>query len=159
MVSIGPDRNRGTEHGRRCANVLAGERKDEIKTLCLWRLRVRWNLSKQIDELGHEMFNKIRRAGYMEEDFVGIGFYEDVVKLDIFGKAKEFDKDVLIIHGEKDQTVPVVVSEKYLEYYGDRATLKIIKDADHTFNNSAWEKETINLTADYLEKELIKANE
>lgn len=165
LDGVDPDRIGivGLSMGGAVASVLAGERKDEIKTLCLWAPAGTMGelIKKQIDELGHEMFNKIRRAGYMERGGfrVGIGFYEDVVKLDIFGKAKEFDKDVLIIHGEKDQTVPVVVSEKYLEYYGDRATLKIIKDADHTFNNSAWEKEAINLTADYLEKELIRANE
>ena len=80
--------------------------------------------------------------------------FDDVIKLDIFEKAKNFDKNVFIIHGEKDSAVPVSVSEQYLKYYGERASLKVIKDADHTFNRSDWEKETIELTVDYLVNEL-----
>jgi hypothetical protein len=55
--------------------------------------------------------------------------------------------------------VPVGVSERYLQYYGSRATLKVIKEADHTFNNSLWEKEVIDLTVDYLVKELKPGSE
>ena len=152
----------GLSMGGAVASVLAGERKDEIKTLCLWAPAGTMGelVRKQIAGLGRDMAEDIRKAGYVELNGfrVGIGFYEDVMKLDILGKAKGFDKNVLLIHGEKDDVVPVEVSERYLKCYGGKATLKIIKDADHTFNNSDWERETLELTAEYLVKELKQDN-
>ena len=147
----------GLSMGGAVASVLAGERKDDIKSLCLWAPAGIMGklILKQVAELGYDI-EMIRKVGYAEHGGfrIGIGFFDDVIKLDIFEKAKNFDKNVFIIHGEKDSAVPVSVSEQYLKYYGERASLKVIKDADHTFNRSDWEKETIELTVDYLVNEL-----
>jgi len=152
----------GLSMGGAVASALAGERKDDIKALCLWAPAGNMGelIEKQMAESGRDI-EEIRKVGYAEFGGlrVGIGFYDDVMGLDIFDKARKYEGSVLIIHGEKDRAVPVGVSERYLQYYGSRATLKVIKEADHTFNNSLWEKEVIDLTVDYLVKELKPGSE
>lgn len=152
----------GLSMGGAVASALAGDRKEDIKTLCLWAPAGNMGelIRKQIDESGYDI-EDIRKAGYAELGGlrIGIGFFDDVMGLDIFDRARRYYGRVLIIHGENDRTVPVGVSERYLQYYGSRATLKVIKEADHTFNNSLWEKEVIDLTVDYLVKELKPGSE
>jgi hypothetical protein len=146
----------GLSMGGAVASALAGQRKDDIKCLCLWapagnmgELIMRREDAKNIDG--------IKRQGYAEYNGLrlGLAFFEDVLKVDIFKIASKFDRNVLIIHGDNDTAVPVEVSERYLKYYEGRASLKLIKDADHTFNNSSWEEEVIALTCAFMEKELI----
>ena len=98
----------------------------------------------------------VRKIGYVERGglLLGSDFIDDILNLNIFETAKSFGKKVLIIHGDKDTSVPLSVSEKYLRYYDGRAELKIIKDADHTFNNSIWEKEVLEYTVAYFENKL-----
>lgn len=145
----------GLSMGGAVASALAGERKDDIKSLCLWAPA--GNMGEIVmSGKAAENIDLVRKTGYAERAglLVGIGFVDDVRNLNIFETAKGFDKKVMIIHGEKDTSVPLSVSEKYLKYYGGRAELKLIKDADHTFNNSIWEKMVLEYTTSYLEKEL-----
>ncbi len=146
----------GLSMGGAVASALAGERKDDIRSLCLWAPAGNMGELIMKREAEHDM-EKVRSFGHAEHNGLrlGLAFFDDIRKLDIFKIASNFDKKVLICHGEKDETVPVEVSKRYLKYYGDRASLKVIKDADHTFNNSKWEKEIIDLTAAYLAEELL----
>ena len=56
-------------------------------------------------------------------------------ELDIFGTAAFYQGPVCIIHGAKDNIVPIWCSEKYIEVYEGRATLTIIDGASHTFSH------------------------
>lgn len=42
------------------------------------------------------------------------------------------DGPVLLIHGSKDKIVPLWCSEKFLETYGDKASLTVIHGENHT---------------------------
>lgn len=86
---------------------------------------------------------------------VSAGFLDDVLSLDIYAKAAAYNKNVLILHGNKDQTVPISASEKYLEIYETRAVLHTIEGGDHTFNKKAWEEEVLDYTLGFFEGELI----
>ena len=60
---------------------------------------------------------------------------------------------VLIIHGSKDETVPVHHSDLYERALRapDRVVKKvIIHGADHTFNRHVWEQRVITETVDWL---------
>lgn len=145
----------GLSMGGSVASALAGERRDEINSLCLWAPA--GNISElELSDKSAAEIDFVRKIGYVERGglLLGSDFIDDVLNLDIFETAKDFDKNIMIIHGDKDTSVPLSVSEKYLKYYGGRAELKIIKDADHTFNNSMWEKKVLEYTAAYFEKEL-----
>lgn len=55
-------------------------------------------------------------------------------QLDIFGTAAAYQGPVCILHGDKDAIVPLWCSEKYLETYGDRATLTVVAGENHLIN-------------------------
>lgn len=53
-------------------------------------------------------------------------------QLDIYGTSAAYRGPVLLLHGDRDGIVPMWCSEKYLECYGDHATLKVVEDENHT---------------------------
>lgn len=63
---------------------------------------------------------------------VGRNYFEPLLDYDIYGAIAAYDKDVLIIHGDADRTVPVAYSEQALEAYPS-AELKVMPDAGHGF--------------------------
>lgn len=52
-------------------------------------------------------------------------------ELDIYGTAAKYIGPVLLLHGSRDSIVPLWCSEKYLDVYGENATLKIIDGENH----------------------------
>lgn len=145
----------GLSMGGAVASALAGKRSDQIKALCLWAPAGNMGELMMSGQPAGSI-NEVRKAGYADQNGfkVGIGFLDDVLKLDIFDIAKHYDKSVMIFHGDKDNAVPMAISERYLKYYGGRAELKVIKNADHTFNNAMWEKEVLESTVEYISREL-----
>lgn len=45
-------------------------------------------------------------------------------------------------------------SHIYLEKYGSKASLIVIKGADHQYNNSGWEKNVVIQVENYFKSEL-----
>jgi len=80
-------------------------------------------------------------------------FIDDVLKLNIYEKAAAYNKSVLLLHGDKDITVPLNASEKYLDKYETKAVLHVVEGADHTFKNKKWEDEVIEYTLGFFEGE------
>lgn len=79
-----------------------------------------------------------------------IQFYNDLEKnkeaLDIEEHAKKLDKPWLIIHGDKDEAVPLPEAFKLKEWQTN-ASLEIIKDGSHTFSIShPWEHNELSKT-------------
>lgn len=71
----------------------------------------------------------IRCWGFMK---LGREYLLTTQQLDIFGTAAAYQGPVLLLHGDKDNIVPLWCSEKYLETYGERATLHVIPGVNHT---------------------------
>jgi pimeloyl-ACP methyl ester carboxylesterase len=69
---------------------------------------------------------------------VGRGFLEeqlqDPVGHDLLANVSRLRVPVLIIHGSADASVPVSAAARLSERLADRATVKLIDGADHTFN-------------------------
>ena len=64
---------------------------------------------------------------------------------------------VLIVHGSKDETVPVQHTEMYERtLHSPKRLVKkvIIEGADHTFNKHIWETRAIDETLDWLAETL-----
>lgn len=145
----------GLSMGGAVASMLAGDRKEDIQSLCLWAPA--GNMAELIMRGRSEGdIEKMRKTGFWDVGglLVGTEFLNDVLSLDIFGKAADYDKNVLLLHGDQDQSVPFSTSEKYLEIYGTQAVLHTIKGGDHTFNSKNWEDEVLDYTIGFLEGEL-----
>ncbi len=153
------DRNRiyavGLSMGGAVASILAGQHSDDIARLCLWAP------AGNMPELIISRLNELKATEDIDDDFehydlggflLGRDFVEDIKTLDIYGLASPYDKEVLIIHGDEDLSVPLSASHKYMDIYGDRAKLHVIEGADHTFNKFEWEQETIGKTVEFLTK-------
>ncbi|MBP2034191.1 alpha/beta superfamily hydrolase [Clostridium algifaecis] len=145
----------GISMGGAVASMLAGECKDDIKALCLWAPA--GNMGELVMTGRSENdINGLKERGYYDLDGFAVGkdFVEDVLKLDIFGIAAPYDKNVLIIHGTEDKSVPFTISERYGEIYGTKAVIHAVKGSDHTFDSKEWEDETLEYTAGFLDGEL-----
>jgi alpha/beta superfamily hydrolase len=146
----------GLSMGGAVASALAGERSDEIKCLCLWAPA--GNIGELLmSAISENDIRLLRKYGFLDYGgfLIGANFVDDVAKLNIFETAKRFNKNVLILHGDDDNTVPLSTSESYLKYYGERAELRVIKGAGHTFASFKWEKEVLDSTVDFFCKELL----
>ncbi len=58
------------------------------------------------------------------------GFYEDAKKWVMYGKAEDIDAETLVIHGDKDETVPIEQSRKLVKHLID-GRLHVVKGANH----------------------------
>lgn len=145
----------GLSMGGAVASMLAGDCKEEIQALCLWAPA--GNMGELVlRSRSEEEIQGMRNSGYWDVDGLSVGteFFEDALHLDIYEKSASYDKNVLLLHGDEDKTVPLSASEKYLEIYEIRGSLHIIEGANHTFNRKSWEEEVLDYTIGFLEGEL-----
>ena len=63
-----------------------------------------------------------------------------------------FRKEVLLIHGELDEKVPVYAVGPYLDLYGQKARLEIIKGANHQFTSVEWKNKVYELSIEYIKE-------
>ncbi|MDV3427076.1 MAG: alpha/beta fold hydrolase [Bacillota bacterium] len=144
----------GLSMGGAVASMLAGDCRDDIKSLCLWAPA--GNMGDLVmDTVEKENMENVRKSGYYDLGglLLGTDFIDDIISVDIYEKAAAFDKNVLLLHGDKDMTVPLNASERYLEKYESKAVLHVIEGADHTFNRKNWEDEVIEYTLGFFEGE------
>ena len=145
----------GLSMGGAIASMLAGEHKDDIRTLCLWAPA--GNMSEvTIDYFIGRRKDEFHKNGFLDLDglILGKDFVQDISNLDIYKKASEFDKRVLLLHGDNDEVVSIKASERYKELYDDKAKFHIIEGANHTFDKKEWEDAVFRYTTDFLVKEL-----
>ena len=80
---------------------------------------------------------------------VGRIYYTDVMDMDIYKLMPRYRKDVLIVHGDKDEIVPVEYSQRALEAYRS-ATLKIIEGAPHGFLKPEYSHINVRWMTDFI---------
>ena len=71
-------------------------------------------------------------------------------QLDIYGTAAAYAGPVLLLHGDNDRIVPMWCSEKYLQIYGDKASLQVVKGENHTITRHR--KVVIAHTVEFFKK-------
>ena len=70
--------------------------------------------------------------------------------LDIYGTAGKYDGPVRLIHGDKDSIVPMSCSERFVETYGDRSELIVVKGGNHMITRK--KKEIVALAVAFFEE-------
>lgn len=148
----------GYSMGGAVASMLAGQHKDDIKSLCLWATAGSMKELIALD-VKEEELEEARKTGFWDAGglLVGENFLKDALNLDILARASEFNKNVMLLHGSEDQTVPLSTSEKYLEIYETRAALHVVEGASHGFSNKSWEDEVLAYSVGFFEGELKNA--
>lgn len=86
---------------------------------------------------------------------LGSGFLEDLEKRESpLSRLSAFAGKALVLHGDADASVPVSEAEAYRKALGRKAKVHILKNADHTFNRTGWEKTVIDTTLAWVRKNL-----
>jgi len=130
--------------------------KDLIKSIVLWapitRSRSRkgylkskgWNESSLLDR-GYVSYNKDGRIFK-----ISIKFFVEIEAIDRGLLLGEIKCPVLIIHGTKDNTIPLDVSEKAAELL-EKGRLEVVQGLGHKFDNN---DRVFELSLDWFEKNL-----
>ncbi|MCB2295698.1 alpha/beta hydrolase [Clostridium algoriphilum] len=147
----------GLSMGGAIASMIAGNRKSDIKTMCLWAPA--GNMEEIILDNNYigDNYEEFRQKGYFDAEGlpIGTGFVDYLKGLTIYEKAAAYDKKSLIIHGDKDEVVLLSTSQKYINFFKKSSQLKIISGANHTFDKKEWEEQVIKHTLEFLQVELI----
>lgn len=149
----------GLSMGGLVASLVAGERSDEIHRLVL--LAPAATMYRRADE-----YDRAVAAGEVPDgldiagkdvafdnggNLVGRAFLDGLRGMDAYATAKGYDGPVLLVHGTRDDAVPVQASYDYQEKcYGNKAQLCILDGADHTFNKYEWEQTVISEITRFL---------
>lgn len=90
-------------------------------------------------------YKKIEKDSYIRLDGklkIGYDFFKEVLTLKPYEKLKKIKGQVLLIHGDKDECVPISLSYKYLPWI-ENCEFVLIKNATHGFGRSSEESKVI----------------
>ena len=96
-----------------------------------------------------------RKKGYLirKDKKIGLDYFEENEKKDYSSTLSQINLPILILHGKKDETVPLEFSEKLVRKYKN---LKLIKlpSSDHKFEDYADQQKLVRETVRWLKKYL-----
>ena len=143
--------------GAIASHVIARER-SRVKTLVLWAPVAEGE--GILDELSTpEAVASLAQTGITDHDgnLVGVQFIRQFAEMRPLREIAKSRCPVLIVHGAKDQTVPVQHADMYertLRTHKRIVKKVVIQGADHTFNKHIWESRAIDETLDWLAETL-----
>jgi pimeloyl-ACP methyl ester carboxylesterase len=112
------------------ASIIAASKSDDLYVLAL-----KCPVSDYVIKLMGYDLDKWKKQGhivYYHGQKLKYSFAEDAMKLDAYSAAKNIKIPVLVVHGDKDVTVPVEHSHKLAEFL-EKCKLEIVEGADHFF--------------------------
>ncbi|MCD7893962.1 MAG: alpha/beta hydrolase [Erysipelotrichaceae bacterium] len=144
----------GHSMGGAVASELAKLYPNDILKMCLWAPAL--NLSDALEYLkGHVQ----EAPSYDHNGFeISNEFVEDIIARDFYKDLDTYKNPLMIIHGTKDTTVPYDISNKYLKGYYHPEFHPIL-DATHNYDNLNHINEVIDLTIEFLTKDVELYNE
>lgn len=87
--------------------------------------------------------------GNGRERRLNYSFYEDAEKIKGYESAKKIKLPALIVHGDKDEAVPVEQSKKTASLI-ENCRLEIIKGADHRYSNPEHFEKMLDLISQFI---------
>ncbi|HLC70559.1 MAG TPA: prolyl oligopeptidase family serine peptidase, partial [Candidatus Nanoarchaeia archaeon] len=79
-------------------------------------------------------------------------FYDEFFTLNIPAAIRKYKKPLLIIHGEKDESVPLKEAQELFQMANKPKKLVIIKDADHRFSQPLHFLKVLGVVKEFIEK-------
>lgn len=128
----------------------------EISAMCLWAPAIYYKAErhlrgkeKELDERGYIITFSVMSGEPFEVDKK---FFETLNEINTDGVLGKVKCPTLIIHGERDENVPIEGSKRAIKLMNCKKELKIIPDEDHDFYKQI--DEVINLTVEWFKKYL-----
>lgn len=136
----------GTSQGSAVSAITAADHQEEIRgaillcpAFCLVdRTKERFDRVEDIPDTYFSLWMTVGRA-----------YAEQLLDYDIYEVIQNYDKDVLLIHGDADTIVPLSYSERAAEVY-ESARLEVLPGAGHGFYGENAEQAIIWML-EYLE--------
>lgn len=144
----------GMSLGGAVASFLIGRHRSRFKSLALWAPVAEG--AGILDGLATpEAVASLAQTGITDHDgnLVGVGFIRQFAEMKPLREVVKSRCPVLLVHGSKDDTVPVQHSDQYertLLAHKRLVKKVIVPGADHTFNKHVWEQRVISETVDWL---------
>ncbi len=142
----------GFSMGGVVASHVAASLPDVVRALCLWAP------AGNMREIAEACFRtgKPLPDGGVDLDGMALGrpFYEELKGWDLYEGVDAYSGPVLIVHGDRDESVPPEWGRQYLQVYGASARFCAIRGADHGFSRIRWRKELFNESIRFLKSVL-----
>ncbi len=148
----------GLSMGGAIAAHLVGRETKRFQTLALWAPVAEG--SGILDDLSTpDAIASLAQTGITDHNgnLVGVRFIRQFADMKPIKEVIKSKCPVLLVHGSKDETVPVHHTELYEDALTARKRLVkkvIIRGADHTFNKFRWESRVIAETLDWFAETL-----
>lgn len=144
----------GTSQGGAVSAITAAANKEEIQGMILL-----YPAFVLVDHV-KEQFEKVEDIPDTYDLMwmtVGRAYAENLLDYDIYEAISDYDKDVLLIHGDADSIVPLSYSERAIEVYNS-ARLEVLPGAGHGFHGSD-AAQAITWMLEYLEAQTLVGEE
>ena len=121
----------GSSQGGYVSTYVAGERQQDIAALALFFPAFNIGADAQIRSARHggELPERLQIGPHV----VGRRYNDDAISVDIFDHIARFSGDVLIVHGAKDEIVPIEYSRRAVQAFGGTCKLEVIEELGHGF--------------------------
>jgi len=135
----------GLSLGGCVAACLAGRDK-RVRALVLWAA------TAHPERIGEWLAPDIGSANVLDFSGWGLGrgFIEDAPNVRPLADAARYTGPALVVHGEKDQAVPVADARDYEEALGGAKTVHVIAEADHVFSSLQWTADAVSVSREFL---------
>lgn len=150
----------GTSYGGACG-ILAAAKTAKLKSLILrspvadfWTRELMRMSKEKLLEWETEGF-RMYVMGNGKDLRLNYSFLKDMEQTNGFAAAKNIEIPTLIVHGDQDESVPILLSEMLVKVIPN-SKLVVIKGADHRYSDPVKDKEAvgvmINALKEYKEK-------
>lgn len=152
----------GTSYGGACG-ILAAAQTKKLKTLVL-RSPVADFWTRELMRMPKEKLLEWKNQGYRmyimgngKDLRLNYSFLQDMEQTNGFAAAKNIEIPTLIVHGDQDESVPILLSEMLVKVIPN-SKLVVIKDADHRYSDPIKDREAVDVMINYLKEYKEKNN-
>lgn len=100
-----------------------------------------------------EEFRRIKQTGYFELESgkrLRTGFYDDLRQYDILSEVEKTHCPLLIIHGSRDEIVPLENAYELYSHANEPKRLEVIEEANHTLDKPGNLERVISLSLEWF---------
>ena len=134
----------GFSMGGVVATHVAASMPECVRGLCLWAPA---GNMREIAEACFRTGIPLPDGGVdLEGIALGRPFYEELKKWDLYEGISAYEGPVMILHGDRDESVPPEWGRRYLQVYGASSHFHSIPGADHVFSRISWREELFSVS-------------